>query len=98
MAVLTFYEPYGKEGLKHSASVASSQLKMTVVWLVFKFLQKVCLYLRGETKQNKTKQPNTTTKKQLLYDMSGLTWQAYCMGDLCLQQGPEVSKAIYFQK
>lgn len=38
MAVLTFYEPYGKEGLKHGASVSFSQLKMTGVWLFFKFL------------------------------------------------------------
>lgn len=38
MAVLAFYKPYGKEGLKHSASVASSQIKMTVVWLFFKCL------------------------------------------------------------
>lgn len=38
MAVLTFYEPRGKEGLNHSASVASSQIKVTVVWLFFKFL------------------------------------------------------------
>lgn len=38
MAVLTYYEPYGKEGLNQSASVSFSQLKMTVVWLFFKFL------------------------------------------------------------
>lgn len=37
MAILTYYEPYGK-GLKQSASVSFPQLKMTVVWLFFKFL------------------------------------------------------------
>lgn len=35
---------------------------------------------------------------QPLYDMSAPSWQAYCMGDFYLEQDPEVSKAIYFQK
>lgn len=65
MAVLAFYEPYGKEGLEHSASVSFSQLKMTVAWLFFTFLHEGLLISRWKKKKSKPNQP--------LYDMSGLS-------------------------